>query len=161
MRQMNLSQVVQDMDFTSCDSNNVALSTKIRCLAKKDRDILEKGSRAFISFVRAYKEHRCQYIFRLKELNLLEVAETFALLKLPRIRELKGMIDTGHFKQELTTFSDIEVVLVDLLFSPSFIQFVVLGNDSNRFEVIRLGSSVDERVVDAPYLLSFMLYVVC
>ncbi len=110
MQQMNLSEVVQDMDFTDCDSNNVALSTKIRCLAKKDRDILEKGSRAFISFVRAYKEHRCQYIFRLKELDLLEVAETFALLKLPRIRELNGMMNTGHFKQELTTFSDIEVV---------------------------------------------------
>jgi ATP-dependent RNA helicase DDX55/SPB4 len=37
---------------------------KVRELATKDRDILEKGTKAFISFVRAYKEHHCAFIFR-------------------------------------------------------------------------------------------------
>ncbi len=110
MQQMNLSEAVPNVDFTDCDADK-ALSAEIRDLAKKDRDILEKGSRAFISFVRAYKEHRCQYIFRLKELDLLEVAETFALLRLPRIPELKGMMNMGYFKQELGSLSDIEVVV--------------------------------------------------
>jgi ATP-dependent RNA helicase DDX55/SPB4 len=37
---------------------------KIRDLALKDRDILEKGTQAFTSFIRAYKEHHCSFIFR-------------------------------------------------------------------------------------------------
>ncbi|PIA59544.1 hypothetical protein AQUCO_00400438v1 [Aquilegia coerulea] len=38
---------------------------QIRSAAKKDRDVMEKGVKAFVSFVRAYKEHHCSYIFRL------------------------------------------------------------------------------------------------
>lgn len=30
----------------------------------KDRDMLEKGTKAFTSYVRAYKEHQCAFIFR-------------------------------------------------------------------------------------------------
>ena len=37
---------------------------KLRDLALRDRDILEKGTRAFKSYIRAYKEHRCAFIFR-------------------------------------------------------------------------------------------------
>lgn len=37
---------------------------KIRQLVLKDRDILEKGTKAFTSYIRAYKEHVCSFIFR-------------------------------------------------------------------------------------------------
>jgi ATP-dependent RNA helicase DDX55/SPB4 len=37
---------------------------KIVQLCMKDRDILEKGTKAFTSFIRAYKEHHCNFIFR-------------------------------------------------------------------------------------------------
>jgi len=37
---------------------------KIRNLVLKDRDLLEKGTKAFTSYVRAYKEHHCAFIFR-------------------------------------------------------------------------------------------------
>ena len=30
----------------------------------REQDVLEKGTKAFISFVRAYKEHQCRFIFR-------------------------------------------------------------------------------------------------
>ena len=33
-------------------------------LVVQDRDLLEKGTKAFISYVRAYKEHHCAFIFR-------------------------------------------------------------------------------------------------
>jgi ATP-dependent RNA helicase DDX55/SPB4 len=36
----------------------------IRSLVLKDRDILEKGTKAFTSYIRAYKEHVCAFIFR-------------------------------------------------------------------------------------------------
>jgi ATP-dependent RNA helicase DDX55/SPB4 len=37
---------------------------KIRGLALKDRDYLEKGTKAFTSYIRGYKEHMCGFIFR-------------------------------------------------------------------------------------------------
>lgn len=37
---------------------------QIRTAAKKDRDVMEKGARAFVSYIRAYKEHHCSFIFR-------------------------------------------------------------------------------------------------
>ncbi len=37
---------------------------KIRKMILKDRDLLEKGTKAFTSYIRAYKEHKMQFIFR-------------------------------------------------------------------------------------------------
>jgi ATP-dependent RNA helicase DDX55/SPB4 len=37
---------------------------KMYHLVTKDRDILEKGTKAFTSYIRAYKEHHCAFIFR-------------------------------------------------------------------------------------------------
>lgn len=37
---------------------------EVRGLCLKDRDILEKGTKAFTSYIRAYKEHHCAFIFR-------------------------------------------------------------------------------------------------
>jgi ATP-dependent RNA helicase DDX55/SPB4 len=40
------------------------LLPKIYHLATTDRDILEKGTKAYTSYIRAYKEHHCAFIFR-------------------------------------------------------------------------------------------------
>ena len=37
---------------------------KIRSFVLQDRDLLEKGTKAFTAHVRAYKEHQCSFIFR-------------------------------------------------------------------------------------------------
>ena len=39
------------------------LKTQVHCLMKKDRDILDKASNAFVGFVRYYKEHNLKFIF--------------------------------------------------------------------------------------------------
>lgn len=49
--------------------------------------------KAFVSFIRAYSKHEASYIFRLKDLDLVGVARSFGLLRLPRCPELKG-VDT-------------------------------------------------------------------
>jgi ATP-dependent RNA helicase DDX55/SPB4 len=41
-----------------------SLTEGLREAAAADRDVLEKGTRAMVSFVRGYKEHQCKYIFR-------------------------------------------------------------------------------------------------
>lgn len=42
-----------------------------------------------MSFVRAYSKHEASYIFRLKNLDLVQVAKSFGLLRLPKMPELK------------------------------------------------------------------------
>ena len=61
--------------------------TAIRDICKTDRELLEAGTTAFISFLRAYKEHLCSFIFRLDQLDIGAVARSYALIKLPRIAE--------------------------------------------------------------------------
>ncbi|MGK3760641.1 MAG: ATP-dependent RNA helicase DDX55/SPB4 [Bacillariaceae sp.] len=46
------------------NGNIVPFLPKIRGIVLKDRDFLEKGTKAFTSYIRAYKEHVCRFIFR-------------------------------------------------------------------------------------------------
>ena len=45
--------------------------------------------KAFVSFVRAYSKHEASYIFRIKDLDLIGVAKSYGLLRLPQMPELK------------------------------------------------------------------------
>lgn len=45
--------------------------------------------KAFVSFVRAYSKHEASYIFRIKDLDLVGVAKSFGLLRLPKMPEMK------------------------------------------------------------------------
>eukprot|EP00899_Mesostigma_viride_P014675 jgi/Mesvir1/23208/Mv22670-RA.1 len=70
----------------------------VRKAAEGDRDIMDKGVRAFVSFVRGYKEHNCRYIFRLKDLDLGQLAMAYGLLRLPKMPELnKGQTNFDSF----------------------------------------------------------------
>jgi ATP-dependent RNA helicase DDX55/SPB4 len=69
-----------------------------------DRDVLEKGTRSFVSFIRGYKENDCKFIFRLEDLNIPSLALSFGLVKLPKVEELRALkvryagvpgVDTG------------------------------------------------------------------
>ena len=56
-----------DGDASSPDAlsqHNQDVLSLIRSLVMADRDILEKGTKAFTSYIRAYKEHVCGFIFR-------------------------------------------------------------------------------------------------
>ena len=64
-------------------------------LSVRDREILEASSKAFISFLRAYKEHQCTYIFRFDRLSLGSIARCYALLKLPKIYETSFLDGSG------------------------------------------------------------------
>ncbi|GMI09576.1 hypothetical protein TrRE_jg9815 [Triparma retinervis] len=66
---------------------------KLRNLCLTDRDYLEKGTKAFTSWVRGYKEHQLAFVFRWKKVDLGSLATSFALLKLPKMPELKECHD--------------------------------------------------------------------
>ncbi|RDB22497.1 ATP-dependent rRNA helicase SPB4 [Hypsizygus marmoreus] len=63
--------------------------TRIRTTLLTDRAIHDQAAKAFVSFVRAYSKHEASYIFRVKDLDLIGVAKSFGLLRLPRMPELK------------------------------------------------------------------------
>ena len=70
----------------------------IRKLVLKDRDILEKGTKAYTSYIRAYKEHHCGFIFRFASLDLGVLATSFSLLRLPKMPELRDKLGKINFK---------------------------------------------------------------
>ncbi|XP_060105224.1 ATP-dependent RNA helicase DDX55 [Heteronotia binoei] len=90
MQEMKLQQNVADV------------LPKLKSLNLADRAVYEKGMRAFVSCVQAYAKHECSLIFRIKDLDFASLARGFALLKMPRMPELKGK-----------TFLDFEPVDVD------------------------------------------------
>ncbi|XP_058940608.2 ATP-dependent RNA helicase DDX55-like [Pocillopora verrucosa] len=65
------------------------VTPKLRQMAMKDRDVYEKGMKAFVSFVQFYRKHECSLIFRSNDLELGKLATGFGLLKLPIMPELK------------------------------------------------------------------------
>ena len=56
---------VQTGDDETVENESVkSILSPIKELVLKDRDLLEKGTKAFTSYIRAYKEHACAFIFR-------------------------------------------------------------------------------------------------
>lgn len=78
------------IEESKCIDDVYDVVPQIRSAAKKDRDVMEKGCKAFVSFFRAYKDHHCSYIFRWKELEMGKLATGFGLLQFPSIPEVKN-----------------------------------------------------------------------
>ena len=66
----------------------VAAST-MRKVVLADRAIHDKAQRAFPSWVKAYSKHQASHIFRINELDWEDLGKGWALLKLPKMPELK------------------------------------------------------------------------
>ncbi|CAN6439446.1 unnamed protein product [Victoria cruziana] len=77
------------LEERKCSAAAVDIVPQIREAAKKDRDVMEKGLKAFVSYIRAYKEHQCSYIFRWKGLEIGKLGMGYGLLQLPSMPELK------------------------------------------------------------------------
>ncbi|KAG6836515.1 hypothetical protein H0H93_007192 [Arthromyces matolae] len=80
---------------------------RIRQTIMTDRGIHDQAAKAFVSFVRAYSKHEASYIFRIKDLDLVGLAKSFGLLRLPKMPELKGANVEGWIDAEIDwdTFS--------------------------------------------------------
>ncbi|CAB4055105.1 DDX55 [Lepeophtheirus salmonis] len=66
-----------------------------------DRDLMEKGIKAFVSYVRAYSKHECKYILKVKDLPFGELASAYGLLKMPKMPELKKIKVTGFIPEKV------------------------------------------------------------
>ena len=87
-------------------------SAKVKQMAKTDRNFYEKGMKAFVSFVQSYTKHECRYLLRVKDLDFAGLAVGFALLKMPRMPEMRGA-DLGAFvEEEGVDLNQVVVVVV-------------------------------------------------
>ncbi|XP_040203209.1 ATP-dependent RNA helicase DDX55 [Rana temporaria] len=78
---------LQEMADFECTVDHLP---KLKSMAVYDRAMFEKGMKAFVSYVQAYAKHECNLIFRVKDLDFSSLAHGFALLKMPRMPELRG-----------------------------------------------------------------------
>jgi len=62
---------------------------RLRKASESSREIMEKGVRAYVSFIRGYKEHHCRFIFRFKELEYGALGMAMGLLRLPKMKEIR------------------------------------------------------------------------
>ena len=82
----------EDSDDDDDDAARVGadgLNAALRARSETNREAMEKGTRAFVSYMRGYKEHHCRFIFRYKELQLAKLASAVGLLRLPRMKEIR------------------------------------------------------------------------
>eukprot|EP01147_Barroeca_monosierra_P008192 gene8192-10144_t len=69
----------------------------VRAFAAEDRDIYERGRLAFVTYIRSYREHKCNYLLKLSALDLGMLANGFGLLDLPSMPELKKAKSVKNF----------------------------------------------------------------
>src|SRR5690606_12103228 len=75
------------------------LANKLRKAVKTDRAIYEKGLKAYVSHVRAVSKHQTTSIFRIADLDFEDLATAYALLKVPRMPEVKGKEISLHLEE--------------------------------------------------------------
>lgn len=54
-----------------------------------------------MSYIRSYKEHELKYIFEFKNMSIGDVANSFFLLRIPRIKEILGKKIYGFVQSEI------------------------------------------------------------
>lgn len=78
------------------------INSTIHSMQRSDKNIFDKGTRAFVSYVKAYSKHECNLILRVKDLDLGRVATSFGLLKLPRMPEMKDEFNKSFIGPDKT-----------------------------------------------------------
>ena len=112
------------------------LLEEMRSIVLKDRDLHDKATKAFVSFVRAYSKHEASYVFRVKNLDLVGVAKAYGLLRLPKMPELKR-------KSEGWTDAEIDVSALFFILSTALmlrlngiVESICLHRQKSREEAI-------------------------
>ena len=85
----------------------------LRKLSETDRVAMEYGTRAFVSYLRAYKEHVCKYIFQFSELEMGWLASSLGALRLPKMKEIKKaarLLRQGKLEGFIESSVDIDAI---------------------------------------------------
>ena len=97
-------QTPRASDFETCET----LRNKVTSIRRED---MLKANAGFVSFIRAYQEHKLKFIFNIKELDLGKVAQSFGVLRIPRVKEILG--------KKIENFQQSEICPDDVKFADS------------------------------------------
>ena len=81
---------VQTDQFSACTTSIDLIAARMFEIIASDRDNIEKSKKAFVSYIRAYKEHDLRFIFEFKNIDIGQIANSFFLFRIPRIKEILG-----------------------------------------------------------------------
>lgn len=90
IRQTPITPLEKPMIIVSNEDAERA-SAKLRSQALADREIFQLAQRAFVSWARSYIEHQASSIFRIPDLDWVDLAHGWGLLELPKMPELKKL----------------------------------------------------------------------
>uniref|UniRef100_F1KTK1 ATP-dependent RNA helicase n=1 Tax=Ascaris suum TaxID=6253 RepID=F1KTK1_ASCSU len=88
------------------------LRQRIVKIASSDRDILECGSKAFVSFIESYARHDCAIVCSVQDLDVVGHAHAYGLLRMPRMNELRG--------RDLSAFRRCDIDTATIAFKEKF-----------------------------------------
>ncbi|OCF34717.1 ATP-dependent rRNA helicase SPB4 [Kwoniella heveanensis BCC8398] len=71
------------------DEDALSLLGQIRKIVLTDRELADKGAKAFVSSLQAYRKHEASFIFRLADLDFHAIATSYGLLRMPAMPEIK------------------------------------------------------------------------
>ncbi|KAG0263014.1 ATP-dependent rRNA helicase spb4, partial [Mortierella polycephala] len=80
------------------DAENAEFLKGLKKIVTTDRDLHDKGTMAYVSFIRSYSKHEASFIFRSKDLDLGALARGYGLLRLPKMPELKNEKSSGSIE---------------------------------------------------------------
>lgn len=82
-------QELENIPLKVSDEEVSALVGKMRATVLTDRALHDKAQRGFVSWVRAFSTHAASAIFRITELDWEDLGTAWALMKMPKMPELK------------------------------------------------------------------------
>ncbi|GFE53146.1 ATP-dependent RNA helicase [Babesia ovis] len=107
----------------------------LRSLLSKDRSMLLTATKAFVSYTRAYSEHRLKSIFEKKKVDYGGLATSFGVLKVPRVKEILGKALRNFSNSDLDTNS---------------VPFTNEEQEQQRLLKLQQPREVKQKVVDKP-----------
>ncbi|KAK6507450.1 ATP-dependent rRNA helicase spb4 [Arthrobotrys musiformis] len=94
-------RLIPDSEIRAPDEKEVKDGLeKLRKVVRGDRAVYEKGMQGFVSWVRSYKAHITSSIFRIEDVDWSEAGRGWALLKMPKMPELKAVTDIDLMLRE-------------------------------------------------------------
>lgn len=99
------------------DEENAEFLKGLQKIVRTDRDLHDKGTMAYVSFIRSYSKHEASFIFRSRDLDLGALARGYGLLRLPKMPELKNEKSGGGIQGFIPAdidVSDLRMFLVVL-----------------------------------------------
>ncbi len=77
-------------DISVSDDEAARMNELMVKVVLQDRALHDRAQKAFVSWVRSYSQHQAASIFRVSDLDWQDLAHGWALLKLPKMPELKN-----------------------------------------------------------------------